>query len=52
MCLFSKRRKQERIAREMAAKYGMLEDYIAARREGLSPIEARQNEGMRECVNS
>ena len=46
MCLFSKRRKQERIAREIAAKYGMLEDYFAARREGLSPIEALEEWDM------
>ena len=39
MCLF-KRRKQDRIAREIAAKYNMVADYRAARRQGLSPIEA------------
>lgn len=46
MCLFSKRRKQESIAREIAAKYGMLDDYIEARREGLSPIEALEEWDM------
>lgn len=35
-----KRRKQDRIAREIATKYGMLADYKAARRFGCSPIEA------------
>lgn len=35
-----KRRKQDRIAREIAARYNMLEDYLAARRYGLSPLEA------------
>lgn len=39
MCLF-RRRKQDRIAREIAARHNMLADYRAARREGLSPIEA------------
>ncbi len=40
MCLFSKHRKQHRIAREIAKRHNMLADYRAARREGLSPIEA------------
>ena len=40
MCFLKKRRKQERIAREIAASHNMLEDYKAARRNGLSPIEA------------
>lgn len=40
MCFLKKRRKQERIAREIAASHNMLEDYKAARRNGCSPIEA------------
>ena len=40
MCLFNRRRKQERIARQIAGKHDMLSDYRAARRAGLSPIEA------------
>ncbi len=40
MCKFCKYRKQDKIAREIATKYGMLADYRAARRYGLSPIEA------------
>lgn len=40
MCRLFKRRKQERIAREIAAKYNMVEDYRLARRQGLSPLEA------------
>ena len=40
MCLFLKHRKQDRIAREIAASHDMLADYKAARRDGLSPIEA------------
>ena len=43
MCRFLKRRKQDRIAREIAAKYNMLEDYLAARRYGLSPLEALED---------
>ena len=39
MCLL-KRRKQERLAREIAESHDMLDDYRAARRAGLSPIEA------------
>lgn len=39
MCLF-RRRKQDRIARDIAASRNMLADYKAARRDGLSPIEA------------
>ena len=40
MIFFLKRRRQDRIAREIAARHNMLADYLAARREGLSPIEA------------
>ena len=40
MCFLKKRRKQERIAREIASRHNMLADYRAARRAGLSPIEA------------
>lgn len=40
---FKKRRKQERIAREIAARYNMVEDYRAARRFGLSPLEALED---------
>ena len=39
MCLF-RRRKQDRIARDIAASHDMLPDYRAARRQGLSPLEA------------
>lgn len=39
MCLF-RRRKQDRIARDIAAQHDLLDDYRAARRAGLSPIEA------------
>lgn len=39
MCLF-RRRKQDRIAREIAASHDMLADYRDARRQGLSPLEA------------
>lgn len=35
-----KRRKQERLARQIAESHDMLDDYRAARRAGLSPIEA------------
>ncbi len=40
MCFFQKRRKQDRIAREIAKRHNMLADYRAARRNGLSPLEA------------
>ena len=40
MSLFSKHRKQDRIAREIAASQNMLDDYRAARRAGCTPIEA------------
>ena len=40
MCLFSKHRKQDRIAREIAASHNMLDDYKAARRNGCMPIAA------------
>lgn len=40
MSLFCKHRKQDRIAREIAASQNMLEDYKAARRDGCSPLEA------------
>lgn len=40
MCGFFKYRKQDKKAREIATKYGMLADYRAARRQGLSPIDA------------
>lgn len=39
MCLL-RRFKQDRIAREIAASHDMLADYRAARRAGLSPLEA------------
>ena len=39
-CFLKKHRKQERIAREIAARYNMVDDYRAARRQGLSPIDA------------
>ncbi len=35
-----KYRKQDKIAREIAARYNMVDDYRAARRYGLSPLEA------------
>lgn len=31
---------QDRIARDIADRHGMLDDYLAARRQGLSPLEA------------
>lgn len=40
MCRFFKYRKQDRIAREIATRYNMVADYRAARRQGLSPLEA------------
>lgn len=40
MCLFKKRRRIHRIALEIAASHGLEADYRAARRAGLSPIEA------------
>lgn len=40
MCLFRKRRHQDRIAREIAERYNLLDEYLYARRQGLSPIEA------------
>ncbi len=40
MCLFAKRRRQERIARDIAASRNLEADYRAARRQGLSPVEA------------
>ena len=40
MCFFFHRRKQERIARQIAEKYDMLHSYRTARHAGLSPIEA------------
>ena len=39
MCLF-RRRKQDRLARDIAAQHDLLPDYRAARRQGLSPLEA------------
>jgi hypothetical protein len=40
MCRFFKYRKQDRIARVIATRYNMVADYRAARRQGLSPLEA------------
>ncbi|MCR5588471.1 MAG: hypothetical protein K6F72_02540 [Bacteroidales bacterium] len=40
MCFNKKRQNQDRIAREIASRHNMLADYRAARRAGLSPIEA------------
>ena len=39
MCFF-RRRKQDRLARDIAAQHDLLDDYLAARRAGLSPTEA------------
>ena len=36
----TRRRRQERLARQIAAQNSMLDDYRAARRSGLSPIQA------------
>lgn len=36
----TRRRRHERLARQIAAQHGMLDDYRAARRSGLSPIQA------------
>lgn len=44
MCLFRKRRKQvDRKAREIASQHDMLDDYLMARRHGLSPQEALED---------
>lgn len=43
---FHKRSKQEQIARQIAAKYGLTEQYEAARRNGLSPLEALEKFDM------
>jgi hypothetical protein len=40
MCFLLRRRKEDRIARAIAASHNMLDDYKAARRNGLSPLEA------------
>jgi hypothetical protein len=36
----TRRRRHERLARQIVAQHGMLNDYRAARRSGLSPIQA------------
>ena len=36
----TRRRRHERLARQIAAQHSMLDDYRAARRSGLSPIQA------------
>lgn len=36
----TRRKRHERLARQIAAQHGMLDDYRAARRSGLSPIQA------------
>lgn len=33
-------KREERLARVIAERHGMLGDYLAARRNGLSPLEA------------
>ena len=38
-----KHRRQNRIAREIAASHNMLDDYTTARRNGCSPIEALED---------
>lgn len=43
MCRLLKYRKQDRIAREIAAKFNMVDDYRLARRQGLSPLEALED---------
>ena len=43
---FFTHRRQDRIAREIAASHNMLEDYKAARRNGCSPIEALEEWDM------
>ena len=43
MCLFKKRRRMDRIARQIAANHGLEADYHAARRARLSPIEALED---------
>jgi hypothetical protein len=40
MCFLLRRRKEDRIARAIAASHNMLDDYKAARRGGLTPLEA------------
>ena len=34
------RKREERLAREIAGRHNMLDDYLAARAQGLSPREA------------
>ncbi len=46
MCFFSRRHKQDQLAREIANRYNMLDDYIAARQYGLSPLEALEDWDM------
>lgn len=43
MCLFKKRRRIDRIARQIAAAHGLEADYHAARHARLSPIEALED---------
>ena len=43
MCIFSRYHKQDQLARKIANRYNMLDDYIAARQYGLSPIEALED---------
>jgi len=40
---YRQRKAQDRIAREIAARYGMLKEYEAARKGGLSPLEALED---------
>ena len=44
MCFFRKRhRQQDRIAREIASRHDLLDDYLVARSHGLSPLEALED---------
>lgn len=43
---YRKLMKQDRIAREIAARYGRTAEYEAARKEGVSPLEALKDWNM------
>ena len=40
---YCQRKEQDRIAREIAERYGMLKEYEAARKGGFSPLEALED---------
>lgn len=43
---YRQRKAQDRIAREIAARYGMTAQYEAARKGGFSPLEALEDWDM------